>query len=133
MKDWKSFRENITDQSYDEKLTAVAEYFATVPLGARSVDYYTPADWLTPWEILHDRCYCKSSISILMYHTLKMVTDKKIDMTLIDDGEDMYLVPIIEDEYTMNYELGQLSQWKEIEKLVNVKVKFTEEEIKQIT
>ncbi len=104
-----------------------------MPFGARTLDYYTPGDWPTPWEILFHGTFCTSSISLLMYYTFELLhTDHRIELYLIDDGADMYLLPVIDDQFVLNYELGMVSNYSDIDTGFTVKQKFTTAQIKQI-
>jgi hypothetical protein len=115
---WRNFREEIRDLTKEEKLNKVATFFAKFPVGARCIDFYTPADWPTPWEILYHKTYCANTVSLLQYHTLAtMLPKNEISVVLIDDGRDRFLVPLIDKTYILNYILGEvtdLQDYKEI-------------------
>ncbi len=130
---WKSLRKDIVDLSLDEKLASVAKFFAYMPYGTRSVDYYSPESWPTPWEILFHGNLCKSSISLLIFYTFSLLNSAdKIELKLIDDGTDEYLLPIVNDQFVLNYELGTVSNYSEVNVEFSVKQTFTEQQIKKI-
>ncbi len=130
---WKNLRQDISTLSIEDQLSTVAKFFAEMPFGARTLDYYTPGDWPTPWEILFHGTFCTSSISLLMYYTFELLhTDHRIELYLIDDGADMYLLPVIDDQFVLNYELGMVSNYSDIDTGFTVKQKFTTAQIKQI-
>lgn len=107
---WRNFREEIRDLTKEEQLNKVAKFFAKFPVGARSVDFYTPESWPTPWEILYHKEYCASSVSLLMYYTLKIILpENDVSIVLIDDDKDRFLVPVVENKYLFNYILGEIS------------------------
>ena len=130
---WKEFRDKLVQLTPDEQLDEVASFFSKTPIGSRSLDFYTPDTWPTPWEILYDSLYCQSSISLLMYYTLLYMNSFKdrIHLCLIDDGEDRYLVPVIDDQFILNYELGAITILSSIE--VTTVTDFNNNEIKQYT
>lgn len=120
---WKEFRESIENLPLDEQLSRVAHFFASVPIGPRSIDYYTPSSWPTPWEIFFDGTYCKSSISILMYDTLQIINNSPdIQLWLINDEQDTYLVPVVNNTHILNHILGEISNINDINSLYQITV-----------
>jgi hypothetical protein len=107
---WREFREEIRDLPKQEQLNRVAAFFANVPVGARSIDFYTPSTWPSPWEILYHKEYCASSISLLIFYTLEvLLKDSELSIVLIDDGRDRFLVPLVDKTHILNYILGEIS------------------------
>jgi hypothetical protein len=104
---WKGFREKLADKNEEEKLQSVAKFFSKVPYGKRSIDYYTPESWPTPWELIDRDMHCLNTISLMMKNTLAFVG---IDCTLIliDDGQESYILPLIEGGKMLNYDHGQV-------------------------
>jgi len=129
---WKDLRSELKDMDLDIKLSHISKFFANMPYGARSLDYYNPLDWPTPWEILFYGTFCKSSISLLMAYTL-LISDKSIEdicLYLIDDGEDVYLLPVINSMFYLNFELGKVNSWEDIKDDLVVKQIFSKKQIK---
>ena len=111
---WREFRESLNGLNDEELLNNVAQFFATVPLGARCIDFYTPESWPTPWELLYHKLYCSSSISLLIYHTLCIALGKdRVQIVLADTGTDRLLMPIVDKKYIFNYELGKVNKIKD--------------------
>lgn len=107
-------------------------FFSKMPYGARTLDYYSPDKWPTPWEILYSGKFCKNSISLLMFYTLTLTgSDNNVELHLINDNEDMYLVPVIDSKYVLNYELVQVCNFEELVDQFVVKLKYTESQIKK--
>lgn len=107
---WREFREEIASLPEQDQLNRIAEFFADVPFGARSLDYYTPESWPTPWEILHHKLFCQNTISLLIFHTLNVILgDERTEIILIEDDRDRYLVPVLDNKHIFNFELGQIS------------------------
>lgn len=107
---WMEFRADIAGMELREQAAATAQYFRDFPLGARSVDYYDPLTWPTPWEILHHKTYCRSSGGILMHDTLVIINKcATVELALIDDSQDVYLAPLIENSSILNMVLGEIS------------------------
>lgn len=108
---WRDFREEIQNLPLEEQLNRVAGFFADLPIGSRCIDFYTPSTWPTPWEILHYRLFCENAASLLMYHTLALLLkDSKVEIVLIEDDRNRYLVPIIDNKYILNIVPGQISK-----------------------
>lgn len=126
LRDWRGFRNGLSYIENCERPRLVANYFAQAPFGSRTLDFYTPETWPTPWEILHNESYCLSSLSLLMYYTLVMSEEytDDIELWLIDDSEDRYLVPVIANQNILNYELGQISTVQDLSKQIKVIEKF---------
>ena len=129
---WQQLRENLKTKNYTDRLNELSVFFAHVPYGARTLDYYTPESWLVPWEILHHGTFCRNSISLLMYHTLTIIDpDISIELCLIDDNEDMYLVPVIDSKFVLGYIPGQVAQLKNLKRSFQIKQTFQKEQIKK--
>ncbi len=112
---WKTLRDEIKDLPLEKQLETVAKFCSTIPFGSRSLDYYSPEDWPTPWEILFYGSFCTSSISLLIFYTLALLPiTTQIDLILVEDDEDTYLLPMFDNQFVLNYELGKVSNYHEI-------------------
>lgn len=130
---WKTLREDILVLPIDEQLVAVAQFFAGLPYGHRLVDYYTPLEWPTPWEILYAADLCKSSISILMFYTFSLLSDDKdVKLHRIDDGQDEYLIVVIDDQFVLNYQPGAVNRYSDVSDDFTDKQSFAKQQIKKI-
>jgi hypothetical protein len=109
---WKKLRSDLKSMTLDKQLEEVAKFCANIPFGSRSIDYYSPADWPTPWEILFHGSFCTSSISLLIFYTLSLIPiSVKLDLYLVEDDTGVYLLPVIDDQFVLNYELGLVSKF----------------------
>lgn len=117
--EWKSFRKNLNGNT---ALEDVATHFFDVPLGARCVDYYTPENWLSPWEILSFKAYCRSNVTLLMYYSIVLseLPGYAAEVALIDDFADIFLVLIINKKHVLNFELGKVTDLCEV--MADVKI-----------
>ena len=107
---WRDFRESLAGLSDEEVLNSIANFFADVPIGSRCIDFYTPDSWPTPWELLYHKLFCTSSISLLIYHTLVLALGKdRVEIVLIDTGDDLFLAPLLDKKYIFNLELGKVN------------------------
>jgi hypothetical protein len=130
---WKKLRENIKNLSIEEQLNEVAKFCATIPRGARSIDYYNPSDWPTPWEIFFYNSFCRNSISLIIFYTLALLNRDSIELWVVKDNEGDYLLPVVNNEFILNYELGKVSNHSEICDYFIVMQKFPRDQIRNIT
>jgi hypothetical protein len=131
---WKTLRADIVEPSLDDKLELVAKFCSHIPYGSRTLDYYDPQSWPTPWEILFYGSFCTSSISLLIYYTLTMQPyPTKVDLYLVEDTDGIYLLPVIDNQLVLNYELGQVNRYSDIAQSLTVLKIYTSEQIKTIS
>ena len=131
---WKKLRTDIEQNSLEEKLKTITEFCKNIPIGPRSVDYYDPASWPTPWEILFHGSFCTSSVSILIFYTMALAnTENKIELWVVKDNTGDYLLPVVDDQFVLNYQPGTVSNYPDIHDYFIVMQKFTQEQIKTIT
>ena len=130
---WKKLRTDLKSMTLDKQLEEVAKFCASMPFGSRSLDYYLPADWPTPWEILFHGSFCTSSISLLIFYTLAMIPiSVKLELYLVEDDNGVYLLPIIDDQFVLNYELGSVSKYPDACTGVKVLKVYPQDQIKTI-
>jgi len=130
---WKDLRNNLSSLDLHTQLKSIATFCARIPFGSRSIDYYTPENWPTPWEILHHGSFCTSSISLLIFYTISLVSpDTKIDLYLVETHDDMFLLPIVDDQFVLNYELGEVSKYLDIKDTFKIRQIFPQGRIKTI-
>lgn len=131
---WKNLRKDIKDTNFQIQLENIAKFYAGTPFGTRTVDYYSPSTWPTPWEILFHGSFCKSSISLLIFYTTVMVApEHKAEIQLVDDNGEIYLLPIFDDQFVLNYELGVVSNYLDIKENLKTLQVFPRGQIKTIT
>lgn len=131
---WKKLRDDIKELPLTNQLDEIAKFCSKMPFGARTLDYYSPENWPTPWEILFHGSFCTSSISLLMFYTLELLSaEPKIELYLVEDDDGIFLLPIINDQFILNYELGAVNKYLEIQDDFRVLQKYTKEQIKNIT
>ena len=129
---WKNHRDSLDTGDEKELLNNVAQFFADMPVGTRCMDFYTPDSWPTPWEILYDKLFCANTISLLIYYTLFLqLGGDRVQMILIDDDKDRFLVPLIDKKYILNYVLGEISSIEDFPQ-VQVIESFRNDEIRTL-
>jgi len=131
---WKKLRDDIKELSLINQVDEIAKFCSKMPFGSRTLDYYSPEDWPTPWEILFHGSFCTSSISLLMFYTLTLLnTPPTVELYLVEDDDGIYLLPIINNQFVLNYELGTVNNYSEIQDEFKVLQKYNKEQIKNIT
>jgi hypothetical protein len=126
-------RNEIRDLTPDKQLKKISEFCATMPVGRRTVDYYSPADWATPWEILFHGEFCKSSISLLIFYTIMLVNkDQNIELWLVKGNDSDYLLPVVDNQYILNYEAGKINNYSDICDYFIVMQKYSKDQIKKL-
>jgi len=129
---WKSFREEISALEDADLLNKTAQFFASVPVETRYIDYYTPSSWPTPWEILYDKLFCRNSVSLLIYDTLCLTLGKdRVELILIDDDRDRFLVPLVDKKCLLNYLLGEVNSIEDFPQ-IQVVESFRNDEIRSL-
>ena len=128
---WKKFRKEISGLSLDEQLSQVAKFCAGIPFGSRTLDYYSPENWPTRWKILYHGSFCTSSISLLIFQTLALIpVEADMKMLLVEDDDGPYLLPMIDNQYILNYELGVVNTIQEIGSKLEILTTFSHNQIK---
>ena len=107
---WRELRFSLTkDQTDEEQLLTVAKYWQQFPISNYYIDVDRPKYWPTPWQVLFDSDYCKSTLAYLMEQTLLMSDDrwdtKRLRLILIDDkiNSDLFIVLVADNKYVVNY------------------------------
>lgn len=130
---WKNLRDEIKDSPIDTQLARIAEFCSQMPIGSRTIDYYSPKDWPTPWEILFHGSFCTSSISLLIFYTLILLpTTVDIELILVEDDQDVFLLPLIDNQFSLNYHLGQVSKHSDIKDDLKVLKKYARDSVRII-
>ena len=133
LEEWKNLRESIVENSPNDQLQAIVEFFSTVPFGASTIDCYNPKSWPSPWEIIFYGSFCKSSISLLIFYTLKLLSVKSnIELHLIDDDGEIYLLPVIDNTFVLNYEHNKISSYSTVSNRFQTLLKYTHTDINEI-
>lgn len=67
---WREFRHSLETSS--NPLEDTVNFFRSAPLVAIQVDPWTPENWLTPWELIHENQYCDFSKILAICYTLQL-------------------------------------------------------------
>lgn len=131
---WKKLRNEILALPLKDRLEEISKFCSSIPFGARTLDYYSPLEWPTPWEILFHGSFCTSSISLLMFYTLTLLPgDKVLELILVEDTTGIYMLPLIDNQYVLNYHLGQVSMYSDVNCEFKELKRYSESVIKRIS
>lgn len=64
---WRRFRQEFPKTGTAED---VVKAFSTIKLERRSIDYYTPESWPSPFEIVNEGLLCQSGLTLIVASTL---------------------------------------------------------------
>lgn len=130
---WKLLRNDIQSLPVDQQLAEIAKFCSKMPYGARSLDYYSTELWPTPWEILFYGSFCTSSISLLMFYTYILLPDHlSIELLLVEDEDGIYLIPLVDNQYVLNYELGKVNNISDVKDDFKILKTYSSDQIKAI-
>jgi hypothetical protein len=111
LRHWKDFRRGLMDQDTSNQIAAVAEYWSKTPLGRLAYDPVDETRWLSPWELIYNNQWCRSSVAIGMESTLRLagITPERLRLQLFTDTiYDVLLVLIVDDTFVLNYDWGSV-------------------------
>jgi hypothetical protein len=120
---WREFRQSLNKLPEAEILPKIAQWFSLAPLGRWGLDPYDTKAWPTPWELIHQGDFCKSSLAYLMEQTLVLsgtiFSDaNRLKLILIHDmkpgEEDIYHVLLVDDKYLLNYSYGEVVDFDKV-------------------
>lgn len=130
---WKKLREDINESPLEIQLSEIAKFCSSMPYERRTIDYYSPQDWPTPWEILFHGSFCTSSISLLMFYTIVLLDPlASIELFLVEDDDGVFLLPVIQNQFVLNYELGKVSKYLDVIDKVKVLKQHPRDSVKII-
>lgn len=132
LRDWRSFRRDlIREQTDQEQLEKVAEYWTKPPLSTYFLDWDHPEKWMTPWEILFYGNFCRSTIAYMMEQTLLLSdcgrwTTDRLELWLVKDStpEEIYILLVVDGKYALNNEHGKVNELTKVMKTCQVMSKY---------
>lgn len=132
LRDWRSFRQDLMrEQTDQEQLEKVAEYWTKPPLSTYFLDWDHPEKWMTPWEILFHGNFCRSTIAYMMEQTLLLSdcgrwTTDRLELWLVKDStpEEIYILLVVDGKYALNNEHGKVNELTKVMKTCQVMSKY---------
>lgn len=126
LENWRNHR-LLLDSASDTYIKDILSYWMETPYGSRTIDFYTPNTWPTPWDILYGKSLCKNTISLMIYYTIKMTSSINVRLAIIDDANDRYIVPLLDNNVILNYYMGSEADLENLDiKLIDI---FSDTEI----
>jgi|ERR1035437_4031995 hypothetical protein len=109
---WKELRKSLPLEEESIQFTKIAEFWSKAPLVTIAYDPSDATNWPTPWEMIRNNEWCRSSIAIGMENTLRLsgFSADRLKLQLIIDREiqEMLLVLNIDDKWILNYDWGHI-------------------------
>lgn len=136
LRHWKDFRSTLDADSTDENhLLEVINYWNQYPINDRYIDPFEPEEWPTPWELIHDNDYCRSSLAYMMAQTLQMSSDnrwspERLKLKYINDSEfgTDFIILVVDDKYVLNYDRNKIINFDIIKKKCIIRHEYTTDE-----
>ena len=121
---WRELRFSLTEDQTDEKqLLTVATYWQQFPISMFYLDVDRPKYWPSPWQVLFDGDYCRSTLAYLMEQTLFMSSDdrwnaERLHLMLIDDclKSELFMILVADNKYVVNYSQNEIINFDFIKK-----------------
>ena len=115
---WKELRNSLETMDDATKLQTVAEFWAKAPLKTIAYDINDADTWPTPWEMIRNNDWCRSSVAIGMENTLRLsgFPSERMALKLILDREiqEMLLVLIVDETWVLNYDWNHVRDCSKI-------------------
>lgn len=110
--DWKQLRKSLPALPEPEQLARVARYFAQAPLAKFTYDVDDLTSWPSPWDMIIEGDWCRSSVAVGMEFTLRLSGWNEDRLTLHHrkdyDISDQFILLQIDDTHVLNYHHGQV-------------------------
>ena len=118
LKAFRQFRLDLIEISdLEQRLQFMVDWWKDLPMSTRVIDPYTPDQWPTPWEIIHENNYDENALALIYFHMLK-VLDYESKLYLVEDEEKTFikLIILVDDKHIINYSYGNVDNKETIKK-----------------
>ena len=129
---WRALREDLSSEKDTEiLLKKTTAFFSDFPLGARTIDYYTPSTWPDPWAIIYDSMHCEYAQSLMIYYTIQLAAPHlSPTMQLVDLDGQLSLI-VIADKYALNF-FGSMYEYAQIKDKVTIRQFYKTDELPKV-
>ena len=122
LEDWKRLRKEIANADDGQALRLVAEYWGKAPLSVYSYDPEQPDEWPSPWEMVSDGEWSRSTVAIGMEFTLRLAGWDAGRLKLVyfrdyDISEELMILKI-DDTLALNYTLNEVVEYPQTNKVI---------------
>lgn len=128
---WKNFRQELFEEEDDlDVLNRLVEWFSYCPEVKPWRTWDNPEEWESPWEIIHQGLFCKSTRSYLMERTLFYSDEdrwsKNCQLWWVKDlaHSDIYLLLIVNEKWVLNFEHKRINHIDDVIDQIIVYNKF---------
>lgn len=134
LKAWRDFRKNIANEDRLEALKYCAEWWSSVPIGARNIDPYSPDTWPTAWELVYYNNFCEHSRGVGMYYTLWYADIKDVEIHLVNCSEkcDLLTLIVVDKTWVLNYNWATVDEYESIKNKLTLVEKFSGVPVNQV-
>ena len=112
--DWMAFRRSLAELDTQNRLSRVAAYFAQAPLTKIAYDPERPADWPTPWEMIHRGEWDRDITAVGIEATLRLsgIAADRLELLMLHVPADatLRMVVLVDRVATLNYAWGSVAE-----------------------
>ena len=136
LKEWKDFRQKISDLSFEEALNETVKLWGSAPFVIHYLDRIELKDWPTPWELLTDNKYDDLAKSLGMLYTLflsdhgRQHTFSIIRVQENTELEYYNLVEIDSGKYILNYSFNEVTSYDHFKTDAILTNKYSSDDLK---
>lgn len=125
---WKTFRASLCDMHEIDQLRATASYWSQAPTMKCAYDSEEVPSWPGPWEMVLAGDWCRDSIAAGLEFTLRLGgwSADRLSLLMIRDYDisDQMLALKIDNEYVLNYSIGEVTSYPETNHDVLARYRF---------
>ena len=128
---WRDFRKSLDNQTLEEALQSVVDYWYRCPFNPYYLDPDHPQNWPDPWTLVEETYYCDLAKALGMLYTIKFTDHSpEVEIRVYYDPETKYnynLVWIAQGKYVLNLISGEIVNKTHVEKTLKLKVEYSKE------
>ncbi len=121
---WRNFRAQLTEDRSDlDHLQMVSDFWAKAPLVVPYLDWDGPDTWPDPWELVAERKFDASAVSLGMEYTLLLSEDGRwtpdrlqLVLSASADRTRQNLILLVDDRYVLNHYYNVVSDLDDVSK-----------------
>lgn len=108
---WRELRQSLANLPLAEVIDRVNNFWTYSLWVKKTMDPYTVETWPNPWELIERGEFCRNAIALGQAYTLWLCApDRNTELWLVNNFEekDIHIVVVIDENYVLNYTLGQV-------------------------
>lgn len=131
MKLWRDFRRDLEQYPEGEQLQMLARFWGEAPLVDYVIDWDYPEQWPTPWELLYEGDFCRSTIALMMEQTLLCEengpwTTDRLELQLMRDPnmQVQHIILVVDGKWVLNYDFQEVVDINEMDRDIVIEHKY---------